>query len=166
MAAVATSSPGARADEPERPVVHSPEAYPTPDARLKLLLAGGAMLGGWYGAALIPSYAFPHAQGARELRYPVVGPWMSLAESRCGTGNPHCNSTVMVIIRAVLTALDGVGQAGGLALLAEGTFLRTAAPSGSASGSKQPKRSARWQVHPVPIVAEHGEVGVGLAGRF
>jgi hypothetical protein len=165
-AALATGSPPARADEPERPLVHNPEAYPPSSAQTRLLLLGTAVLAGWYVAAVIPSYSFPHAQGARELRYPVVGPWMSLAESKCETGNPHCDSTVMVVIRAVLTALDGVGQAGGLALAVEGAFMRTAPTSRTVAAPKQRKPSARWEVRPVPLLSNRGEVGVGLAGRF
>jgi hypothetical protein len=146
--------------------VHHPEDHPPSAAQTKLLLLGTAVLAGWYTAAIIPSFSFPHAQGARELRYPVVGPWMSLAESKCETGNPHCDSTVMVVIRAVLTALDGVGQAGGLALMVEGAFMRTARNSPAVATPKQTKRSARWEVRPVPLLADHGGVGVGLAGRF
>jgi hypothetical protein len=164
-AALATSR-AAHADEPERPVIHHPEERPPSAAQAKVLLIGTAVLAGWYAAAIVPSYSFPHAQGARELRYPVVGPWMSLAESKCETGNPHCNSTVMVVVRAVLTALDGVGQAGGLALMVEGAFMRTGPTSPAVAQPKQRKRSARWQVSPVPLLTDHGGAGVGLAGRF
>jgi hypothetical protein len=146
--------------------VHHPEAHPPPVAQTRLVLLGTAILAGWYVAAIIPSYSFPHAQGARELRYPVVGPWMSLAQSECETGNPHCSNTVMVVIRAILTALDGVGQAGGLALLAEGAFMRTASTGRTGAMPKQRKPSARWDVRPVPLLADRGGVGVGLAGRF
>jgi hypothetical protein len=164
--ALGTVSPPARADEPERPRLLHPERHPPSTAQPKLLLLGTAVLAGWYIAAIIPSYSFPHAQGVRELRYPVIGPWMSLAESKCETGNPHCDSTVMVVIRAVLTALDGVGQAGGLALMVEGAFMRTAAASQMGAAPKQTKPSPRWEVRPVPLIADHGGVGVGLAGRF
>jgi hypothetical protein len=146
-------------------MIHHPEEHPPSAAQAKLLLLGTAVLAGWYVAAIIPSYSFPHAQGAHELRYPMVGPWMSLAESKCETGNPHCDSTVMVVVRAVLTALDGVGQAGGLALMVEGAFMRTGPNSLSVAAPKQRKPSARWKVSPVPLLADH-VVGVGLAGRF
>jgi hypothetical protein len=146
--------------------VHHPEARPPSVAQTRLVLLGTAILAAWYVAAIIPSYSFPHAQGARELRYPVVGPWMSLAKAHCESGNPHCDDTVMLVIRTILTALDGVGQAGGLALMVEGAFMPTAATGRTGAAPKQRKRSARWDVRPVPLLADHGGIGVGLAGRF
>jgi hypothetical protein len=160
------TAPRARADEPERPVQHNPATYPPPSAKTPLLLWGSAILAGWYVAALIPSFSFPHAQGARELRYPIVGPWLSLAKSECGAGNPHCDDTIMVVVRAVLTTLDGLGQAGGLAVLVDGALVPTAPEGRTGSLSKQRKPSARWQMRPVPVVGDRGTIGIGLAGRF
>jgi hypothetical protein len=91
-----------------------------------LLIAGAATTAAWYGLALGSSYLWPDAVGANDLRIPVAGPWMALSHSGCG-GVSDC-STVIVVLRAIATTLDGIGQAGGLAIAAEGLFLPTREP--------------------------------------
>lgn len=134
-----------------------PLEYPPPSAKTTLALTGGAVFVGWYGLALGASFLEPDAPGASDLRIPVVGPWMAVAQAGCAKGNPDC-STAWVVVRAILQAMDGVGQAGGLAVIGEALFL--------------PTRSEKPRVHtraprlvPVPFVAGDS-IGLGLTGAF
>jgi hypothetical protein len=152
---------GAAAEEPAAatPVTREPlpKEYPPPSAQTTLAVTGSAVLVGWYGLALGASFLEPDAPGARDLRIPVVGPWMAVAQAGCGAGNAGC-STTWVVVRAILQAMDGVGQAGGLAVIGESLFLPTRAPS-TRSASVLPS------VRPIPFVAGDA-LGVGFHGSF
>jgi hypothetical protein len=117
----------ARDTEPEEPLAQVPsvtlDQYPPPSARGNLLIAGVASTAAWYGLALGASYAWPDAVGAKDLRIPLAGPWVALSHSGCG--NVADCSKAIVVLRAIATALDGIGQAAGLGFIAEGLFLPT-----------------------------------------
>ena len=102
------------------------DEYPPPSARRNLMLVGFGSTAVWYGGALAASYAAPDAAGAKDLRIPVAGLWMSLAHAGCD-GGPDCN-TLLVVLGAIATTLDGIGQAAGLVLAAEGLFMPTQEP--------------------------------------
>jgi hypothetical protein len=104
----------------------APDEYPPPAARRNLVVFGLASSAVWYGGALVASYASPDAAGAKDLRIPFAGPWMSLSHTGC-SGDPDCN-TLLMVLGAIATTLDGIGQAGGLALAAEGLFMPTQEP--------------------------------------
>ncbi len=99
------------------------DQYPPPSARTNLLIAGAATTAAWYGLALGSSYIWPDTVGANELRIPVAGPWIAVGHSGCGNV-ADCHK-VIVVLRAIATVLDGIGQASGLALIGEGLFLPT-----------------------------------------
>jgi len=131
---------------------------PSPGTRWELLGTGLAVTGVSYGLALGASYAFPDARMANELRIPVVGPWMAIADTGCRDDDPDC-STVLLVFTAVLAGMDGVLQAGGLGVALESLFLPTAAPKPRAS-------STTPTIRPVPVVAGRDSVGLGVAGTF
>ena len=133
------------------------DAYPPPAARTRLLIAGPASTAAWYGAALAASYAWPDTVGANDLRIPVAGPWIALSHSGCG--NVSDCSKVLVVLRAIATTLDAIGQAGGLALTAEGLFLPTREP--------KPARSSSQALDLRPTFdAGKNSVGFGVLGVF
>jgi hypothetical protein len=116
----AEQAPAAGADAPRT----TPRLLPTPDARWKIALTGVGTTAFWYGAATGFSYLWPDAPGAADLRVPVIGPWRALAHNGCAADEPDCDG-FGVVLRTILTTIDGVGQAAGLAILAEGLFLPT-----------------------------------------
>ena len=159
---VALTQPCA-ADEPVQPMVYDPGAFPPPSARGSLLLVGAATTTAWYGLALGSSLAWPGAAGADHLQIPVAGPWLALGDTGCDPGESDC-STVWVVVRAILITIDGVGQAGGLAAMAEAAFLPTAAPRPSPPADRAPRRSVT--VAAVPLVTDRSGLGIGLVGQF
>jgi hypothetical protein len=165
-AAVFAWSAQSGADEPVPPVGHDPGVFPPSHARGSLLLAGAVTTASWYTLALAPSLIWQDFPGSRDLRTPVAGPWMALADTGCPDDNPNC-SMVWVVARAVLIGLDGVGQAGGLAVMAEAALMPTGdAKPAPVARRRLPRTSAtlRWQ--PVPIVAGRDGLGIGVVGRF
>lgn len=120
----------AEAAEPV-PMLHLSDDLPPPAARTRTLLIGGAVLGGFYGAALAASYGWEEDPGAADLRIPLVGPWLKLGQTELCSGLPEpaegerpCSDPLQVV-GGVLSVISGIGQIGGLALLLEGTFMRT-----------------------------------------
>ena len=145
----------------------APEAdLPSPGAPGRLALAGGIVTGVWYGGALGASLLFPDAPGAEDLRIPVAGPFLALADTGCADSEPNCD-TVLVVVRAILTTLDGIGQVGGVGMVIESLFLPTA--HSSARGAPSPSSDSatlETEIRPVPIVAGKDGVGLGVVGRF
>lgn len=156
----------------------APAELPPPSTRWKLVLGGLGLSAAWYGAAAGMSFAFPDAPGAHDLRVPFAGPWMALAHN-CAPGD-SCSGDALSIVRAILTALDGVGQAAGPLLVLEGILLPTEMgsraeprrPNTPPAPESQPKSPTSpgeenknlFFVRPVPV----GLSGVGLtiSGRF
>lgn len=122
----------ASADEPEREVRHDATAYPAPSTRLPLFAIGAATSLVWYGAALGGAYLYPTANGADELKIPLAGPWMSLAETGCPSTTPDC-STFWMVVGGIMKGFSGIGQAGGVLLMVEGLFLPTVEPRPTAA---------------------------------
>ena len=157
----------AAADEPVAREVHDPGAYPPPAVRTNMLIAGAATTVVWYGAAVGFSYWFPDAPGADDLRIPVAGPWMALADTGCADDDPGC-STFIVVLRAILTTIDGVGQAGGLAIMAEALFVPTQErrPRSALLPMRKLEHAPSFELRPVPFVAARDGLGLGVVGRF
>lgn len=154
-------SSAAQADEPVAPDHADPGRVPDQSARWPLVLTGLGVTGFWYGSAVGFSYLWPDAPGAHDLRIPVAGPWLALGETGCAASDPDCSS-IIVVLRAVLTTIDGVGQAGGLLAMAEGAFL----PTSVFAPRPRKQRPAHIDVAPVPYVAGRDGVGLGLVGSF
>lgn len=117
------------ADEPQPVHRYADDRLPPPVARWNLLLTGSLVTAGFYGAGLAASYLWPDARGAKDLRIPVVGPFMAVGRTKLCENDKEapetCNNPTR-IIGAVLSAVSGIGQAGGLALVVQSLFLRTA----------------------------------------
>ena len=137
------------------------DQYPPPSARTNLVLAGVATTAVWYGLALGASYAWPDTVGANDLRIPVAGPWLALSHSGCG--NVSDCSKLLVVVRAIATTLDAIGQAGGLAFVAEGLFLPTREPSRERPPARAKPSGFKWQP---TFDAGKNTVGFGVLGVF
>jgi hypothetical protein len=136
------STRSARAEEPTIDEVrYHPTELPPDGTRARLLLTGTALTAGWYGIGVGTSYLWPDAKNARDLRLPVVGPWMALGDTGCGSKERNCRDAVLVI-RTLAAVLSGVGQAGGLFAIAEGLFLNTGTVAAEAPGSAAPGSTA------------------------
>jgi hypothetical protein len=155
------------ADEPERPTYVNPDVYPPPEAQWQLALVGLGVTAVWYGLAAGFSYMFPDAPGANDLRKPVIGPWMALADTGCADDDPGCSKFV-VILRAILTTIDAVGQTGGIAAIGEAVFMPTQEPTPGQPRPRSPPRLKRqsWQIRPGPVSAGKGGIGFGVVGSF
>lgn len=151
---------------PSAPLPALEADLPSPGARGRLALAGGIVTGVWYGGALGASLLFPDAPGAEDLRIPVAGPFLALADTGCADSEPNCD-TVLVVVRAILTTLDGIGQVGGVGMVIESLFLPTAESSTRGAPSPSSNSAAlETEIRPVPIVAGKDGVGLGVVGRF
>lgn len=157
LARAQESAPAANAADavtPARDLL--PLEYPSPSARASLAVTGTVVFAAWYGAGVGASLLWDDAPGAKELRIPVVGPWLSLRHTGCAKDQPNC-STANVVVRAIATIMGGVGQLGGLAAIGEAIFLPTAAPR-----PIPPPRGVRA----MPFVAGSDGIGLGVAGAF
>lgn len=157
----------AHADEPEREVTHDPNAFPTPDTRLPTVAVGLSMTAVAYGGALGGSYLYPTARGSDELRVPIAGPWMSIAETGCPATTPDC-STFWKVVGVVLKGFSGIVQAGGVLVVAEGLFMPTLAPKETSllrapKSLATPKVQSSWGVTPTVLP---GGAGLGVVGLF
>ena len=177
------ASPAA-ADEPEPTRRYADDRHPPPGTRLNLVLAGAAVTGLFYAPALASSFIWPDSPGASDLQFPVIGPWMKIGQTKlCGNRIPRddsCNDFA-VVAGAVLLALDGLGQAGGVGLIVESLFFRSEPESAVSVGSARFRSTAfsssakrspyLWNVpglemSPVPLVGDGSDLGLALTGRF
>lgn len=174
---LASSAEAESAIDAPSSVEEAERVYPPPSTRYKLIGAGALTTGAWYGAAAGMSFAFPDAPGAKDLRIPVAGPWLAIANNGCPPNEPDC-SRVWVITRTILTALDGIGQAAGIGLILEGLFLPTQEPSAGAPAKPRPAPSIEPEepgipepsgplfYMPAPTVVGTSGVGVTWGGVF
>jgi hypothetical protein len=139
------------------------DEYPPPSARRNLIIAGFASTAAWYGLALGSSYIWPDTVGAKDLRIPVAGPWIAVGHSGCGDV-VDCHK-VIVVFRALATVIDGIGQAGGLGLIAEGLFLPTQEPKRVTADERERAGALRFHVQP-SFDAGKNSVGFGVLGVF
>jgi hypothetical protein len=153
-------SPRARAAEPNLvPPVRPAADHPPAGARLTHIVAGTAVTAGSYGLAVGSSYLFSDMRGAKDLRIPIAGPWMALAQTGCPTSDPDC-SVVPLVLGAIFQVIDGVTQAGGVAIIGEGLFLTTS------SSRPAPKKTPTATLRAVPMDFGPGSAGFGFVGTF
>jgi hypothetical protein len=174
-----TGARTARADEPTIDEVrYHPTEQPPDGTRGRVLLTGAALTVGWYGVGVGTSYIWPDAKNARDLRIPVAGPWMALADVGCSSKETRATcSDGIVVLRTTLAVLSGIGQAGGLFAFVEGLFLDTGnaasnsalgppqgdAPRGERSQTLQRGRGPSWAA--VPVVLPDG-AALQVVGQF
>jgi hypothetical protein len=84
-----------------------------------------------------------------------------MALSHSGCGNVSDCSKVIVVVRAIATAIDAIGQASGIAIAAEGLFLPTREPKRERAELKL--NGFEW--HPA-FDAGKNSVGFGVLGVF
>lgn len=161
VAGVLAHAAVARADEPVRPSEQRVGDYPPSSARPTVVIAGVATTAVWYGLAVGTAYAWSDAPGASDLKIPIAGPWMALPETGCFDEDPDC-SVVFKILRVLMIGIEGVGQAGGLAVAAEGLFLPTTA--GEPIRQKQSSKPARVMAAPTSFGGD--AAGLVVFGRF
>jgi hypothetical protein len=161
----------AAADEPTLAEAHyDPNEYPPSGTRTRLLLTGAGLTVGWYAAALGTSYLWQDAPNAKDLRIPVVGPWLALGDVGCGPKEPDCE-TAGVAFRTAVTVIAGVGQLGGLIVFWEGLFLssgpaRHDTPAAKAATARERRDWAGLDWSPSAIAMPDGSLGLGIVGRF
>jgi len=155
----------AHADEPVRPPRSHPDEFPEAPTRGRIAAVGVAVAAGFYGAALGASYLWPKAPGADELRIPIAGPWMALASTGCPDHDPEC-PVFTVVLRAVLTTLDGIAQAGGVGIAIESAFMPTRKRETEATDSRPLRPLKPRRVRAVPFTTGRDGVGIGIVGRF
>jgi hypothetical protein len=158
------SSGLARAEEPTiDQIEYHPAELPPEGARTRAILVGAALAAGWYGASVGTSYLWADAPNARDLRLPVVGPWMALADTGCGSAESGC-TTITVIARTTIAVVSGIGQAGGLFAVVEGLFMDTRSSAGAASAGRDAARGPTWAA--TPVVLGGGGAGIEVVGSF
>lgn len=174
--ALVAVAPVAEAQVVPPPQYIATDTHPPSSVRWKLVLGGVATTAGFYAIAQPFSYAWPDAPGARDLRVPVAGPWMAIANNGCAADDPDC-SRFWVWTRGIVTALDGLGQAGGLLIALEGIFLHSAEDEpvtpGSTPKDKPPGQEPTEEppprnlfIAPTPIGVGASGVGLSISGMF
>jgi hypothetical protein len=134
--------------------------YPPSSVRPKIIGGGIAVTAIAYGVGFVAAETWPEAPGASSLKIPIVGPWMAIAQNKCGDPNEK-DCTGSIWIRGVLTAIGGIAQLAGLGLVAEGIAMKTEAPAAKPDAAS----TTAFVVRPVPIVTPT-VAGVGLVGTF
>lgn len=169
----------ASADEAPTRAFVVDDRKPPSSTRWKLVLGGLGTSAAFYAAVQPFSYSWPDAPGVRDLRVPIAGPWMALANNGCSGDEPDC-STAWRIFRGFFEILDGLGQAGGLGIALEGLFVPTSpdlAPQPSRPGAPRPAPNPNGEPAtpseprnlfylPRPIVVGKQGFGFGVAGIF
>ena len=179
----------AAAEEPA--VIPAPQAavsdvpLPPDETRTTVLIWGTGLTAIFYGGSLGASYLWEQDPGASDLRIPVVGPWMKVGRTQLCSGLPEPDagcSDFAQVFGAVAAGFAGIGQVGGLALLAEGIFMKTAGSRPSAPSSvalSHPGAASRdedvapWiyqngdlTMTAVPLSDGYSTVGAALVGSF
>ncbi|MEM1031806.1 MAG: hypothetical protein AAGN82_15750, partial [Myxococcota bacterium] len=140
--------------------------YPPTPVRYGLIGGGLGLFGAAYGTGAAFAAGFSRTPGIDALYIPVAGPWIAIGRNGCPVDNPDCGAIVPV--RAILYALEGIVQLGGLALVGEGIFMTTeatAAPSPSDEGAAEAEVSSGTSWHVTPLISP-GMTGLGVQGRF
>lgn len=172
----ATAAPSFADEAPSREYIVD-ERLPPSSTRWKTVVGGLGATAVFYGLAQPFSYLADDAPGARDLRYPVVGPWMAVSRDPCPPG--YSCSTVWTVIRIILETVDGLGQAGGLGVALEGIFMPTEhvqeqkpgaprKPSRPTPPTPEPPGTAPGNLFylPHPITIGQAGVGLGVSGLF
>jgi hypothetical protein len=138
---------------------------PPPESRWETVGLGLGFSGVWYvGAWGLREWAWFYSPGAKDLRYPFVGPWIDLYKTGCPSNDTNCGKFGLVL-RTVAVVIDGLGQVGGLAVALDGLFTPTASRS-DAPGIKTGYSAApRISLVPVPWSTPGGG-GLSLVGQF
>lgn len=157
-APVARAEVAAREEDASR---EDPARYPPSSVRWKLIAGGLGLTAGAYGIGAACAAAWPEVPGAEALYVPVAGPWITLGQTGCAPDDEGCGA--ILVVRGILLVLDGLIQAGGVAVAGEGLFMTT--ESETANARVAPRRESAVTVTPVPLVTET-QTGLGVIGSF
>jgi hypothetical protein len=154
------------------------ENRPPSGVRFSVLLGGFAVGAGMWGLGATTAMVFPDEPGMKDLRTPVAGPWMAIANNECDSGGCSLGD----IARFVWFGFTGIGQVAGLTLMLEGVLMRTGAPEPEAPSGPSttprpslvpapeappaPDPSKPLFFLPLPTVVGRDGVGVGWGGVF
>src|SRR5690242_10984853 len=101
--AASAAAPAAHAEPPATSAAAAatetdaePPDYPPPSTRWAVAGVGLAAAGAFYGMGAGMSYAYPDVPGMKDLRKPVIGPWIAVSHSDCGT-DPDCSNVLLVV---------------------------------------------------------------------
>lgn len=161
--AAATEEPSRAAGEEALGDGDDPARYPPSSVRWKLVAGGVGLTAAAYGIGAACAAAWPEVPGSDALYIPVAGPWITLGQSGCSPDDPGCEA--IVVVRGILLVLDGLVQAGGLAVAGEGLFMTTESETGRAPAPPAPRRATAVTVTPVPMVTDR-QTGLGVVGSF
>lgn len=150
-------SAGAAAAQAAPTEPEEPPRYPPSSVRPKLIAGGLAVTGLAYGAGFLAASTWPEVPGANELKIPVVGPWLAIAKNDCSPDDPGCGFSKH--FRGILTAIGGLMQLGGLAIVGEAIFMTTE------SSFRPSAERSKVTVRPVPMVTSR-VAGLGIVGAF
>jgi len=138
---------------------------PPPGSRWKTVGLGLGFTAVWYaGAWGIREWFWSESPGAKDLRYPIIGPWMDLYKTGCPSNDTNCGKFGLVA-RTVLVVVDGLGQVGGLAVALDGLFTPTASQASAAALARRAAGAPRISWVPVPWSTSGGG-GLSFVGRF
>jgi hypothetical protein len=157
-------SPGA--DVAPASAAPPPADLPPPGAKTTHIVAGTATTVVAYGLAAGFSFLIPEEDlnGVKDLRIPIAGPWMTLGKTGCPASDTNC-SKIPLVLGGMLMIMDGVVQAGGLAVIAEGLFLNTSSRA-HAEKKAELRLPPAPHVQAVPFSFEKGGLGLGVVGTF
>jgi len=120
-----------------------------------LLGTGLVLLGGSYAASAIIGAESSRPSDQPNLYYPIVGPWLDLAQRDCTASRPCSGETG----NKTLLILDGVGQGLGALAVLTSFFI--------------PEKAGRHylfignsSVHAEPVAMGYGGYGLAALGRF
>jgi hypothetical protein len=90
---------------------------------------------------------------------------LAVVGAKCGDAERSSCGTFTVVLRTILATLSGIGQLGGVAVIAEGLFVPTAGEPvrSTVARSVEPGTPASWEF--TPIATDAG-VGFGVTGQF
>jgi hypothetical protein len=125
-----------------------------------LIVGGIAVTGIAYGAAFLGAESASTWPGSTELKAPIVGPWITLGMNGCP---PTGQCDAFLYLRASLLVIDGLLQAAGLAIVAEGILMKTEAVPLTPAPPAKPLAFFTWR--PAPFVTPTS-TGFGLVGTF
>ncbi len=147
----ATAAPAAM---PAMQDVVIPVRETRPGPNVPMLLTGTVLFGGTYGASAIGAWQSIRNDD-QKLYYPVVGPWMDLANRDCGP-NPCSDET----LNKTLLIADGIGQGVGALLMVSSLFV----PNGKRFLMFSAKNDTTLTVTPSRMAS--GGYGMAAVGTF
>jgi hypothetical protein len=138
---------------------------PPPESRWKTIGLGLGFAGVWYaGAWGLREWAWSESPGAKDLRIPIVGPWMDMYKTGCPSNDTNCGKFGLVL-RTVAVIVDGLGQIGGVAVALDGLFTPTASHANSVQSATRFSAASRVSLVPVPWSTTGGG-GLSFVGQF